>query len=72
MNCPLNRRIDAINPKSRLDLAREAIEMLFNKLKDDDVFTFVIFHTKARTVIKSTFKKNLNADLVHQQIFASF
>lgn len=38
--------------------------MLFEKLKDDDVFSLVTFHFTAKTIIKSTFVKDLNKDAV--------
>jgi hypothetical protein len=47
---------------TRLNLARTAIAMLYEKLQDNDVFSLVIFHTKASTIIKSTFIKNLSLE----------
>ncbi len=46
--------------KTRLNLAREAILMLYEKLQDNDVFSLVTFNTSAETIIPSTFKKDLN------------
>lgn len=38
---------------SRTILSKQAILMLLEKLKPDDVFSLVIFHTAARTIITS-------------------
>ena len=46
--------------------------MLYAKLRDDDVFSLVTFHTKAQTIIKSTFKENLNNNTVNQLIYSQF
>lgn len=46
--------------KTRLQLAQEAIWMLYKKLNPDDIFTMIVFHTQARTVIKSEFVKKLS------------
>ena len=45
---------------TRLELARDAIMMFFEKLLPEDVFSLVVFHEEARTVIKSDFVKSMN------------
>lgn len=37
--------------KTRLMLAKDAIWMFFEKLKPNDIFSLVVFHTEAMTVI---------------------
>ncbi len=34
--------------------------MLFNKLEADDVFSLITFHNSAKTIIESTFVRDLN------------
>lgn len=50
--------------KSRLDLSREAILMLYNKLQPEDVFGLVTFHNSAQTIISSTYVKDLSLEEV--------
>ncbi len=57
---------------TRLNLARKAITMLYEKLQDNDVFSLVIFHTQALTIIKSTFKKNLSPETFQSTINKQF
>lgn len=45
--------------RCRTALAKKAILMLFDKLKDEDVFSLVIFHNQSRTIIESAFVKDL-------------
>lgn len=59
MNSPLNYQ-DKDNHKTRLMLAREAIFMFFEKLKENDIFSLVVFHNTARTVIESEYVSKLN------------
>jgi hypothetical protein len=40
--------------------------------KDNDVFSLVIFHTQASTIIKSTFKKNLSPETFQSTINKQF
>jgi uncharacterized protein YegL len=57
---------------SRLALARKAILMLYDKLKGDDVFTLVTFHTSAQTIIESSFVKDLDRKNVERLVYGQF
>lgn len=59
-------------PKSRLALSREAILLLFSKLKPDDVFGLITFHTTAKTIIQSSFVRDLDRDIVTQLVNSKF
>lgn len=45
---------------TRTALSKRAILMLIEKLKPNDVFSLVIFHTSSRTIIPSEFVSELN------------
>ena len=53
---------------TRTALAKKAIMMLFDKLKGDDVFSLVIFHTASRTIIESNFVKNMERNTIEMLI----
>ena len=53
-------------------MAQEAIWMLYKKLNPDDIFSMVVFHTQARTVLKREFKKKLSDEAIQELIFQSF
>lgn len=46
--------------------------MFFERLKDNDVFSLVVFHQTARTVIESNFVSKMNKDEVRQAIYQNF
>lgn len=52
MNGSLKHSSTGINTP-RIQLAKQAILMLFEKLQPNDVFSLVVFHTQSRTVIPS-------------------
>lgn len=54
---------------NRLNLARKAIIMLYEKLTDDDVFSLVTFHNKAKTIIKSAYRKHLDPEYVRKTVY---
>lgn len=58
--------------KTRLELSQDAIWMLYKKLNPDDIFSLVVFHNQARTVLKSEFVKNLDSDGVKEMIYQKF
>lgn len=60
MDGALKNSVGAAEHTSRLALAKRAIILLFDKLQPDDAFSLVVFHDQARTVIPSSFKKDLN------------
>lgn len=45
---------------------------MFNKLEPEDIFSFVVFHNDSRTVISSEKVKNLDKDIVRQNIYQKF
>ena len=58
--------------KNRLDLAKDAIWMFFQKMQKDDIFGFTVFHNSARTIIESTFVSELNPENVKKLIYSDF
>lgn len=58
--------------KTRLMLARDAIFMFFEKLNENDIFSLVVFHTTARTVIESDFVSKMNKEDVRSKIYQNF
>ena len=58
--------------KTRLELSQDAIWMLYKKLNPDDIFSLVVFHNQARTVLKSELVKNLDSDGVKEMIYQKF
>jgi len=70
----MNSQLDYTKPcdKTRLMLARDAIFMFFEKLRENDIFSLVVFHTQARTIIESSHVHKLNRDEVKQQIYQNF
>ena len=40
--------------------------MLYNKLKGDDVFSLVTFHTESKTIIESSFVRDLDRGKVYE------
>lgn len=45
---------------------------MFQKLNPDDAFSLVIFHTEARTVIRSDLVKNMDKEDVKGMIYQKF
>ena len=58
--------------QSRIQLAKTAILMLFDKLKGDDVFSLVTFHTSAKTIIESSFVKDFDRAAVETLVNSKF
>lgn len=58
--------------KTRLMLARDAIFMFFEKLRENDIFSLVVFHTQAWTVIESNFVSKLDKEEVRKSIYQHF
>lgn len=57
---------------TRIALAKRAILMLLDKMAPEDVFSLVIFHNTARTIIDSEFVKNLDRKKVDELINSKF
>ena len=58
--------------RPRLELAKDAIWMFFNKLGPEDIFSMVVFHNSSRTVIQSDFVKNMKKEDVKSAIYQKF
>ena len=65
-------KYDGFMHKSRLELARDAIWMFYNKLQPEDIFSLITFNNYAQTIIPSQFVRNLNANYVKNKIYSSF
>jgi hypothetical protein len=46
--------------QTRLALARGAIKLFYKRLMADDIFGFVVFETKATTIIPSEYVSNMD------------
>ena len=46
--------------------------MLFDKLQGDDVFSLVTFHEKAKTIIASTYVRDLSREIVEELVNFKF
>lgn len=46
--------------------------LFFEKLTSDDVFSLVVFHTTARTIIKSDYVRNMDKEEVRKAIYQQF
>jgi hypothetical protein len=69
MEGPLKHSMGSHNAEnSRTALAKKAILMLIEKLKPNDVFSLVIFHTAARTIISSQYVSELPLEVVREQV----
>jgi len=53
----MSGQLDNVGNRSRLSLSVEAIKMFISQLKDTDIFSLVVFDTKADVLIHPTLKK---------------